>query len=138
MSSDNNSLSSLIEQISNGVDNDNLQVDYDSLSLEDQEKKAKIDRIKQDTNDRRWLAQWASSLVSLWLFAVIILLFCNNQRFTFNLVGHNVDIMPAINDNVLIALLATTTLNVLGLTVIVLRGHFKINDSEINSNNIRP
>ena len=135
MSSDNNSLSSLIEQISNSIDNDNLQVDYDSLSLEDQEKKAKIDRIKQDTNDRRWLAQWASSLVSLWLFAVIILLFCNNQRFTFNLVGHNVDIMPAINDNVLIALLATTTLNVLGLTVIVLRGYFKINDSEINSNN---
>ena len=135
MSSDNNSLSSLIEQISNSIDNDNLQVDYDSLSLEDQEKKAKIDRIKQDTNDRRWLAQWASSLVSLWLFAVIILLSCNNHRFTFNLVGHNVDIMPAINDNVLIALLATTTLNVLGLTVIVLRGHFKINDSEINSNN---
>ena len=66
---------------------------------------------RSDTNDRKWLAEWATAVVSLWLMAVIILL-ASKERFR-------------LSDAVLVTLLGTTTLNVLGISFIVLRGHFK-------------
>ena len=69
------------------------------------------DRYKSDTKDRKWLAEWSSTIVSLWMFIVICIVI-NNHRYA------------KLSDSVLITLLTTTTVNVLGLMYIVLRGHF--------------
>lgn len=90
--------------------NDDLDIDSDTL--DDQIKKLKSDRYSSDTQDRKWLAKWTAGVVSLWLLLVIFSVMLN-ELFCFN-----------ISDSVLIALLGTTTLNVLGLSFIVLRGHF--------------
>ena len=72
---------------------------------------AKEHRYRSDTFDRQWLAVWTAIIVTLWLIAVIRLLMSNYQQFH-------------LSDMVLSVLLGTTTLNILGLSFIVLRGHF--------------
>lgn len=69
-------------------------------------------RFASDTRDRRWLAVWSASVVTLWLASVMIIVFYNNNYV-------------CLSDSALIMLLGTTTLNVLGLSFIVLRGHFQ-------------
>jgi hypothetical protein len=81
---------------------------------EDEERKFQNERYKSDTEDRKWLAQWTASAVTGWLIFVAIIL-TNNY---------------GLSDTVLVALLGTTTLNVLGLSYIVLRGHFKASEKE--------
>ena len=84
----------------------------DSKDLGMQKIALETERYKSDTNDRKWLAKWATWVVTGWLsFVILILLF--NRICNFNL-----------SDVVLATLLGTTTLNVLGLSFIVLRGHF--------------
>lgn len=133
MSSNNLSLSQLIEETprdSNVIDIG----DIDSFGLHAQEeKRAKVKRYNQDTADRKWLAIWAAASVTLWLISVVILLFCNKNKFVVFCLENKIEIMPNISDNVLITLLATTTLNVLGLTFIVLRGHFQGTESAIKT-----
>lgn len=71
-----------------------------------------FERYKSDTKDRKWLARWTVIIVSTWLSIVLAVLILNK---IFSL---------GLSDAVLITLLGTTTLNVLGLSFIVLRGHF--------------
>lgn len=75
----------------------------DALDMGDQE----AYRFRQDTEHRRWLVVWMMWVVGIWLGAVLIIT-------TFA----NVDI------KVLCTLLATTTINVLGLSKIILNGLF--------------
>lgn len=86
--------------------------DIDAVSLSDQQqiKKLQAQRYGSDTRDRKWLAKWTAYVVSIWLFAVIIIVSCSKCL--------------SLSDTVIITLLGTTTLNVLGLSFIVLRGHF--------------
>ena len=86
-------------------------VDYDKNELKRQE----ILRYAEDTEHRRKLILWVKFVVSLWLLCVIIVV-AFNSIFCFKL-----------NDSVLIALLTTTTVNILGLAFIVLRGLFDDN-----------
>jgi hypothetical protein len=91
-----------------------FDVDIDSDSLRAQSVRLvqlKVDRYKSDTTDRKWLAVWATIIVSIWLFSVLVILVLNS-------------LLTLMSDSVLITLLGTTTLNVLGLSFIVLRGHF--------------
>lgn len=76
----------------------------ESKSLENQ-------RYKDDTEHRKVLSTWAGTVVSVWLVCVLLILTNNTIRFK-------------LSDSVLIALLGTTTLNVLGLMVIVLNDIF--------------
>ena len=69
------------------------------------------ERFRQDTNDRKILTRWVICTVSVWLGLVIILLFC---------IGRGLE----ISDTVACVLLGTTTLNILGLAYIVLKGLF--------------
>ncbi|MCD6010459.1 MAG: hypothetical protein K0Q79_321 [Flavipsychrobacter sp.] len=87
--------------------------DIDSETLQEQIdlKKAQTERYKSNTKDRVWLAEWAASVVSIWLALVFIILISNSSKLH-------------LSDTVLNVLLGTTTLNVLGLIFIVLRGHF--------------
>lgn len=84
----------------------------DSESLERQKKSLEAKRYSSDTEDRKWLAIWTAIVVSLWLIGVMRILMLNKEC------------EMGLSDNVLIALLGTTTFNVLGLSFIVLRGHF--------------
>lgn len=95
------------DAIPKDIPNDSLE-DVDDMSMRQQRKK----RFSQDTRYRKYLANWVMFIVPVWLISVItILVLC----------GGNV---LALNAEVLIALLATTTINVLGLAYIVLKGIF--------------
>lgn len=82
--------------------------DIDSLPLDRQE----AIRYGQDTKHRKWLVCWMMGLVSIWLLVVLLITMFNTPWCLY------------IKDNVLITLLATTTLNVLGLANIILNGLF--------------
>ena len=94
--------------ISSPNENVGLIDNADALSLEAQE----VRRFEQDTRHRHTLVRWMMWVVSIWLAAVLMIT-------VFNKVLH-----LGIDTSVLITLLATTTLNVLGLSRIVLGGLF--------------
>lgn len=73
-------------------------------------KEAELRRFEHVTDNIKWLSKWAASLVSIWLLLVFVLLLFNKSLH--------------LSDPVLITLLGTTTLNVIGIPAIVLRGHF--------------
>lgn len=85
-----------------------IEADYDLLSMSAQE----ILRFKQNTRQRKWLAIWVAVVVSIWLGAVLLVTAFNEPWCL------------RIDEQVLITLLATTTLNVLVLSKIVLGGLF--------------
>lgn len=75
--------------------------------------KAQItERYSQDTNWRKIFSIWVVCVDSLWLAVVLVIVFFQG----FNLIS--------LSDTILLTLLATTTLNVLGLAYIVLEGLF--------------
>ncbi|MGV3586183.1 MAG: hypothetical protein ACO1OF_04205 [Adhaeribacter sp.] len=89
------------------------ETDIDSDDLTVQRRLFENQRYREDTSHRKWLAVWTAVIVTLWLIAVLFILLMNKS-----IIG--------LGDTVLVALLGTTTLNVLGLSYIVLRGHFNI------------
>lgn len=90
----------------------------DIKPLKEQEQELRNDRFKSDTNWRCRLSWWVIIVDSAWLTAVLLIL-------TFNK-------WIGLSDIVLITMLGTTTLNVLGLAFIILKGLFGI---ELNHNN---
>lgn len=66
---------------------------------------------KQDQQQRRVFAYWLFGVLCLWLAAILVMLFF--QGFSYRAF--------TLSDEVLIAALATTTINVIGLFVIVAR-----------------
>jgi hypothetical protein len=80
----------------------------DSESLRRQERA----RYEQDTKQRKFLAYWVVLATSLWLGIVLIIV-----------VLQGCDVL-SLASSVMNVLLATTTLNVLGLAYIVLEGLF--------------
>jgi ABC-type transport system involved in cytochrome c biogenesis permease component len=88
-------------------------VDIDSDDLTAQRRLFENQRYREDTSHRKWLAVWSAVVVTIWLVAVLYILLMNKRNI-------------GLGDTVLVALLGTTTLNVLGLSYIVLRGHFTV------------
>ncbi|WP_375579852.1 hypothetical protein ABWH96_01880 [Marivirga tractuosa] len=103
-------LESILTKISYNALHDK-DVDSDDLNL--QQKRFEILRYNEDTNSRKKLAYWAATVVSIYLFLVLTILLFNNSFIK-------------LSDQVLSILLGTTTLNVLGLMYIVLKGYFKV------------
>ena len=104
----------LYHLIANAEPYDAVEDNIDAEPLNYQKKKRQEledERFDSDTKDRRWLAEWSATVVSIWLFLVLIILFKNRDCIH-------------LSDSVINVLLGTTTLNVLGLTFIVLKGHF--------------
>lgn len=83
-------------------------MDVDDLSITEQIR----ERYSQDTRFRKHLARWVMFIVPIWLSLVLIILACSGLGWM------------QFHKNVIIALLATTTANVLGLAYIVLKGIF--------------
>lgn len=89
--------------------------DKDEHSLKEQ-KKLYNDRFRKDTKWRCILSWWVICVDSVWLLAILIIL-THNQHCFF------------LSDAVLMTLLGTTTINVLGLAFIVLKGLFDNNNN---------
>lgn len=85
---------------------------HQEQSLEHKQREAELDRYLQDTTHRRSLVTWAATVVSLWLICVIFILTRNTLQYK-------------LSDTIMVALLGTTTINVLGLMIIVLNDLFK-------------
>ena len=100
---------------------------FDNVDMFSMEKQEAL-RFSQDTGHRRTLVYWMIWVVSVWL-AVVLAITCINNILCLG-----------ISDPVLITLLATTTLNVLGLSRIVLNGlfgyrRFKSRNNSYNNQN---
>lgn len=83
----------------------------DTKTLQEQELELRNERFKNDTNWRCRLSWWVIIVDSVWLLAIL-------QILTFNSYDYH------LSDTVLVTLLGTTTINVLGLAFIVLKGLF--------------
>lgn len=94
------------------------KTDKDEYSLDNQ-KKLYNDRYKKDTKWRCRLSWWVIIVDSAWLLAILIILFLNTHFLE-------------LSDPVLLMLLGTTTINVLGLAFIILKGFF--GNSETSKN----
>jgi len=110
MSEQTRDLSELISKQSKV--SEDIDIDSDDLAIQKELKRLEAKRYSSDTLYRRWLAKWTAIVVTVWLVAVLLILLFNESYI--HLAG-----------NVLMVLLGTTTLNVLGLSYIVLRGHFQ-------------
>lgn len=103
------------------VDVETLKTGKDLLQLQ---------RDVENTRARRRLEKWACKVIVAYLIFVFILILLNGasmiwvSRFFH---GHGF-----ISDSVMITILSTTTVNIIGLVVIVLRGHFEVKDSKSN------
>lgn len=84
-------------------------------------------RILENTHARRRLERWATRVISWYLIVVLILVVFNG--LTAMLSGKE---QGFISSGIMAAILSTTTINIIGLGLIVLRGHFpqKEHDSE--------
>lgn len=91
-----------------------LKFNPDEDNWEEQRKKIENNGLSQDILHRKKLVYWVMWVVSLWLIVVIIIIiFC-------------VD----LSDTVKITLLTTTTINILGLPYIILKGLFKVDEKK--------
>lgn len=84
----------------------------------------RLERYADTSSLRRRTAKWVMWIVSLWLAAVIIVLVCAGLEWI------------TLSNRVLIALLTTTTVNILGLPLVVLRGLYPKEEEidQINDN----
>ena len=71
-----------------------------------------IDSKKQEQRLQKWFAYWAVGLVSLWLVFIVAVVFSVGMSWL------------NYSDGVLIALLATTTANIIGLAYFMAKGLF--------------
>lgn len=100
-------------------------------------------RTLEDTRARRRLEHWATRIISYYLITVFIILILSGFASVINTMlcqfcGISHEFIKTMNsiflsDKVLIVLLSTTTINIIGLGLIVLRGHF----GDINNNKVK-
>ena len=91
---------------------DEIKAEEQEISFEQKQQEAQLERYNQDTVHRSGLVKWAATLVSFWLFAVILILIGNTTKYH-------------LSETIMVTLLTTTTVNVLGLMIIVLNDLFK-------------
>lgn len=87
-----------------------LVVDKEATWAEDSKRLANA-RFSDNSDLRKLLSFWTIFVVSTWLLLVMVILIGNTKWFE-------------LSDSVLIALLTTTTLNIVGLSYVVLHGLF--------------
>lgn len=101
-------------------------------------------RILEDTRARRRLEHWATKIISYYLITVFVILMLSGFASVINTMlcqfcGISHEFIKSMNsiflsDKVLIVLLSTTTVNIIGLGLIVLRGHFGDKKNKTNEN----
>lgn len=83
-----------------------------------------LHRVIENTKARRRLERWSLRVIASYLFIVLsIVIFCYTD---IPFLDSFIEIK--IPDPIMITILSTTTVNIIGLGLIVLRGHFLAND----------
>lgn len=91
-----------------------------SESLKYIEKLLDLQRTHEDTKARRRLEQWTKWVISVYLIVVFALVFLNAIAYNCSWFGRKFE----ISDFSLTTILSSTTVTVIGLVIIVLKGHF--------------
>lgn len=102
-------------------------------------------RMLEDTRARRRLEHWATKIISYYLIIVFIILILSGFASVINIMlcqfcGIDSKFIIStdsvfLSDKVLVVLLSTTTINIIGLGLIVLRGHFGNNEEKKDTKN---
>ena len=93
-----------------------------------------IHRLFENTKARQRLERWASRVIVFYLLIVLWIVLANyiSIEYSGSLNFMN-DITVEIPDKIMFTILSTTTINIIGLGLIVLRGHFLSKDKEENN-----
>lgn len=105
---------------------DILSNKQDDKSINQSQELVKLHRVIENTKARRRLETWSLRVIVVYLIIVLILV-VSNYLYTGWF-----DAVMVIPENVMIAILTTTTVNIIGLGLIVLRGHFLANENTKN------
>lgn len=108
--------------------NPDAESKVNSKTLEEQERAAAVGRFEDDTQHRKKLVGWIKILIPVYLACIGVILFLVGlYDFQLALFSRAISLKFGfiLSDTVLVALLGTTTANVIGLAAIVLRGLFK-------------
>lgn len=85
----------------------------------------KLHRIHENTKARRRLEKWASRVIVIYLLIVLCLVLGNYIKIEYSgILSFMSKISMDIPKPIMITILSTTTVNIIGLGLIVLRGHF--------------
>lgn len=110
-----------------------LPEDANPFLVETSERLLNLHRTIENTEARRRLEKWARNTIILYLICVFILVIAN---------GASRIIWPSIfkeagfiSDFVMNVILSTTTINIIGLGVLVLKGHFPQKENKDNKDN---
>ena len=79
---------------------------------------SKLHRITENTKARKRLEQWSLKVICTYLIVVLVIIILNYTVSFFN------EGDAPIPSQIMITILSTTTVNIIGLGLIVLRGHF--------------
>lgn len=106
---------------------DSIQTLLESESTDENINKCKelstLHRMVENTKARRRLEKWSLRVIAWYLMIVLVVVFLSYTNIGWlNILN--------IEYKIMIAVLTTTTVNVIGLGLIVLRGHFLANDDE--------
>jgi hypothetical protein len=115
-------ISQKVQDNDKGTIIDDTDIDSDGLdeqNLKLKKKELEIRLLSDDINIRKSLSYWAAVVVSIFLLLVLIVLLLSGTG------------RLKLSDVVLSTLLATTTLNVLGLMFIVLKGYFAASNQRV-------
>lgn len=136
--SDNHNSDLLMQAIKGNSDalttlGSNLNCDFNQLQtavnsvrsgIDKTKELVRLHRIIENTRARRRLESWSLNVIVVYLLVVLMLVL---GSYSFDIIS-----MPP---QIMIAILTTTTVNIIGLGLIVLRGHFLANDTEATNQN---
>lgn len=91
-----------------------------------------LHRIIENTKARRRLEKWSLMVIALYLVVVLLIVIsCYTELHDASILF---GVKSSIPSNIMIAILTTTTANIIGLGLIVLRGHFLAKESISETN----
>lgn len=86
-------------------------------------KYTKLHRVHENTKARRRLEKWASIVIVTYLIVVLLIVLMNYISIDYKECWFG-RVTIEIPDKIMFTILSTTTINIIGLGLIVLRGHF--------------
>lgn len=86
-----------------------------------------LHRIIENTKARRRLERWSLRVIAVYLFVVLLIIASCYTQWEDKPIFYTIH--SVIPPNIMIAILTTTTANIIGLGLIVLRGHFLSKES---------
>lgn len=92
-------------------------------------KYTKLHRVHENTKARRRLEKWASVVIVTYLIVVLVIVLMNYINIDYGDCWLS-KVTIEIPDKIMFTILSTTTINIIGLGLIVLRGHFPSKDNK--------